>query len=290
MTDPLRPTPDNPRVVLISGLSGSGKSVALHALEDAGYFSMDNLPLPFLAPVIHGLLERGEHRIALTLDARSGENIQQLPEHLAALKLSGLDVQLLFLDTSDQDLVRRFSETRRPHPLADGQHSIAECIRAERSLLEAVAGIARRMDTTQLSPNTLRAWVRDFVALDPAQLTLFFESFGFKHGIPLDADFVFDVRCIPNPFYDPKLRPLTGKDPEIIHFLENIPAAQRMIRDIAAFVRGWAPEFIRDNRTALTIALGCTGGQHRSVFMAEVLARLLQPEYAVRVIHRELPQ
>lgn len=278
------------QVILISGLSGSGKSVALRALEDAGYFSMDNLPLPFVAAVLHGLVARGEHRIALTLDVRSGEAIRQLPETLAALRQSALDVRLLFLDASDQDLVRRFSETRRPHPLADGRRSIAECISAERTLLEAAAGIARRIDTTQLSPNTLRAWVREFVDLDSSRLTLFFESFGFKHGIPLDADFVFDVRCIPNPFYDPRLRPLTGKDPEIAQFLESIPATRHMVDDIGAFVRRWAPEFMRDNRTALTIALGCTGGQHRSVYMAETLARSLQPEHAVRVIHRELAQ
>lgn len=286
MSDPLQTA----QVVLITGLSGSGKSVALRALEDAGYFSMDNLPLPVVATVIHGLVERGEHRIAVTLDARSGETIQQLPETLASLQASGLDVRLLFLDTSDQDLVRRFSETRRPHPLAEGRRSIAECIGVERALLEGAANIARRIDTTQLSPNTLRAWVRDFVDLDSSQLTLFFESFGFKHGIPLDADFVFDVRCIPNPFYDPKLRPLTGRDPEIARFLESIPATHRMVEDIQSFVRRWAPEFMRDNRTALTIALGCTGGQHRSVYLAETLAGALRSEYAVRVIHRELAQ
>ncbi|MDE1942345.1 MAG: RNase adapter RapZ [Betaproteobacteria bacterium] len=286
MSDPARIA----QVILITGLSGSGKSVALRALEDAGYFSMDNLPLPFVTAVIHGLVERGEHRIAVTLDARSGEAIQQLPETLASLQKSGLDVRLLFLDANDQDLVRRFSETRRPHPLAEGRRSIAECIGVERALLEGAANIARRIDTTQLSPNTLRAWVRDFVELDSSQLTLFFESFGFKHGIPLDADFVFDVRCIPNPFYDPKLRPLTGKDPEIARFLESIPATHRMTEDIQAFVRRWAPEFMRDNRTALTIALGCTGGQHRSVYLAEALACALRSEYAVRVIHRELAQ
>jgi UPF0042 nucleotide-binding protein len=194
----------------------------------------------------------------------------------------------LFLDASEQELVRRFSETRRPHPLANGRLSIAECISAERALLETVAGIARRIDTTNVSPNTLRAWVRDFVQLDPSRLTLFFESFGFKHGIPLDADFVFDVRCIPNPYYDPRLRPLSGKDPEIIQFLESIPMTQRMFDDIRQFISRWTPEFIRDNRTALTVAIGCTGGQHRSVYLAESLARSLQSTHAVRVIHREL--
>jgi UPF0042 nucleotide-binding protein len=279
-----------PQIVLISGLSGSGKSVALRVLEDAGYFAMDNLPLAFVTDIIQGLVERGEHRIAMTLDARGGEAVKRLPDTLSFLHERGLDVRLLFLDASEQELVRRFSETRRPHPLANGRLSIAECIGAERALLETVAGIARRIDTTNVSPNTLRAWVRDFVQLDPSRLTLFFESFGFKHGIPLDADFVFDVRCIPNPFYDPKLRPLTGKDPEIIRFLESIPMTQRMFDDIRRFISSWAPDFIRDNRTALTVAIGCTGGQHRSVYLAESLARSLQSSHAVRVIHRELSE
>ena len=289
MTDaPSPPAAPTPQIILISGLSGSGKSVALRVLEDAGYFAMDNLPLAFVTTVIEGLVERGERRIALTLDARGGETIKRLPDILLFLREKGLDVRLLFLDASEQELVRRFSETRRPHPLANGQLSIAECIRAERTLLEAAAGIAHRIDTTNVSPNTLRAWIRDFVQLDPSRLTLFFESFGFKHGIPLDADFVFDVRCIPNPFYDPKLRPLTGKDPEIISFLEGIPMTQRMFEDIQQFISRWAPDFIRDNRTALTVAIGCTGGQHRSVYLAESLARSLQSKHAVRVIHREL--
>ncbi len=283
---PSAPTPS--QIVLISGLSGSGKTVALRVLEDAGYFAMDNLPLMFVTVVIEGLVERGEHCIALTLDARGGEAVKQLPDTLSALREKGLDVRLLFLDASEQELVRRFSETRRPHPLANGQLSIAECISAERTLLEAAAGIAHRIDTTNVSPNTLRTWVRDFVQLDSSRLTLFLESFGFKHGIPLDADFVFDVRCIPNPFYDPKLRPLTGKDTEIIRFLESLPMTHRMFEDIRQFISRWAPDFIRDNRTALTIAIGCTGGQHRSVYLAESLARSLRSEYAVRVIHREL--
>jgi UPF0042 nucleotide-binding protein len=282
--------PGVPQIVLISGLSGSGKSVALRVLEDAGFFSMDNLPLSFVTPVVQELLDRGEQRIALTLDVRGGESITPLPGILAGLRKQKLDVRLLFLDASDQDLVRRFSETRRPHPLADGRLSIAECITLERSLLEAAGENAQRIDTTNTSPNTLRALVRDIVQLDPSRLTLFFESFGFKHGIPLDADMVFDVRCIPNPFYDPKLRPLTGLHPEIGQFLEKLPTTHRMYEDILQFVSRWAPDFVRDNRTSLTIAIGCTGGQHRSVYLAERLAQALRPQYAVRVIHRELTQ
>lgn len=285
------PSPSSaPQIVLITGLAGSGKTVALRVLEDAGYFSMDNLPLPSVTGVIEELLKRGERHIALTLDARGGGEIKQLPNMLTALRKLLPDTRLLFLDASDQDLLRRFSETRRPHPLADGHHSIAECITQERGLLEDTIEIAHRMDTSHVSPNTLRAWVRDFVQLDANRLTLFFESFGFKHGIPLDADFVFDVRCIPNPFYDPKLRPLTGKDPEIIQFLEGLEVTHHMVEDIRQFVTRWVPGFIRDNRTALTIAIGCTGGQHRSVYLAEVLAKSFDADQAVRVVHRELAQ
>ncbi len=276
------------RIVLISGLSGSGKTVALRALEDSGYFAMDNLPLPSLMPVLQGLVERGEKRIALTLDARAGESIAELPRLLSDLKNQGLDVRLLFLDAGNQEILRRFSETRRPHPLAEGHRSIAECIRIERLLLEGAAAMARRLDTTGIKPHTLGGWVRDFVQTDPSHLTLFLESFGFKHGLPLDADFVFDVRCLPNPFYDPALRPLTGRDPEIAQFLENIPDTERLFEDIRDFVERWVPSFIKDNRTALTIAIGCTGGQHRSVYLVERLARALSGIQMVRVIHREL--
>ena len=276
------------KVILISGLSGSGKSVALRALEDAGYFAMDNFPLSFLVFVLQELVARGERQIALTLDVRGGNALDNLPAALHTLRDNGLDVRLLYLEASDQDLVRRFSETRRPHPLALHQHSLAECIALERNLLSGVADLARRFDTTHITPNTLRAWVRDFVDLDPARLTLFFQSFGFKFGIPLDADFVFDLRCIPNPFYDPHLRPLTGRDPAVIRFLENLPIVQRMFADLQTFVTSWMPDFIRDNRAALTISLGCTGGQHRSVYFAEKLARHFSQHQSTRVIHREL--
>ncbi len=281
-------TPVCPKIILISGLSGSGKSVALRALEDAGFFAMDNLPLSFLVYVLQELVARGENSIALTLDVRGGDALTRLPDALEALRANGMDVRLLFLEASDQDLVRRFSETRRPHPLAQHHHAIAECIALERQLLAGVADMAHRMDTTHMTPNTLRSWVRDFVEPDPAKLTLFFQSFGFKYGIPMDADFVFDVRCIPNPFYDPHMRLLTGKDQPVIEFLEVQPAAQRMLEDVAGLVERWLPDFIQDNRTALTVALGCTGGQHRSVYLAERLARHFSDHLTTRVIHREM--
>lgn len=280
--------PQSRQIVLISGLSGSGKSVALRALEDSGFFCMDNCPLHFVPAIVEGLLKRGEQSVALTLDARSGDDIKQLPATLKTLAQQNFKTRLLFLDASDQELIRRFSETRRPHPLSDGIRSVRECIALERELLEDAAEQADRIDTTNLAPNALRDRVRNFVELDSARMTLFFESFGFKHGIPLDADFVFDVRCIPNPFYDPLLRPLTGQDPAIGQFLKDLPQTIRMERDILGFLEGWIPDFIRDNRLTLTIGIGCTGGQHRSVYLAERLANQLKDQYPVRVIHREL--
>jgi UPF0042 nucleotide-binding protein len=276
------------QIVLISGLSGSGKSVALRALEDSGFFCMDNCPLSFVPAIVEGLLKRGEANVALTLDARSGEGIKELPHTLHSLAQKNFKTRLLFLDANDQELIRRFSETRRPHPLADGIRSVRECIALERELLEDAAEQADRIDTTNLAPNALRDRVRNFVELDSARMTLFFESFGFKHGIPLDADFVFDVRCIPNPFYDPELRPLTGQDPAIGAFLKDLPQTIRMEQDILRFLQGWIPDFIRDNRLTLTVGIGCTGGQHRSVYLAQRLADKLKDQYPVRVIHREL--
>ncbi|MDA8415549.1 MAG: RNase adapter RapZ [Betaproteobacteria bacterium] len=281
-------TEGSAKVILISGLSGSGKSVALRALEDSGFFAMDNLPLPFLVYVVQELVARGETRIALTLDVRGGDALTRLPEAMRVLRDNQMDIRLLFLETSDQDLIRRFSETRRPHPLARHHHAIAECIALERHMLAGVADMAQRMDTTHIMPNILRAWVRELVKLDPAQLTLFFQSFGFKHGVPLDADFVFDVRCIPNPFYDPHLRMLTGKDKAVIDFLDAQTSAKRMFDEVCGLLERWLPDFIRDNRSALTVALGCTGGQHRSVYLAEALARHFEVRQSTRVIHREL--
>lgn len=281
-------TPVCPKIILISGLSGSGKSVALRALEDAGFFAMDNLPLSFLVYVLQELVARGENSIALTLDVRGGDALTRLPDALEALRANGMDVRLLFLEASDQDLVRRFSETRRPHPLAQHHHAIAECIALERQLLAGVADMAHRMDTTHMTPNTLRSWVRDFVEPDPAKLTLFFQSFGFKYGIPMDADFVFDVRCLPNPHYDPKLRPFTGKDEPVITFLEKQPGVADMFEDIRTFVEKWLPCFILDNRNYLTVAIGCTGGQHRSVYFTEKLAAYFRGNTQVLVRHRGL--
>lgn len=277
------------QLIIVSGLSGSGKSIALNVLEDSGYFCVDNLPLLLLGETSRHLAQAGQEQIAISVDARSSSDMKQLPEIIKGLKQQGMDVRILFLEAQAETLVKRFSETRRRHPLSDAGRTLTECIQLEREHLEAVSDLGHRIDTSDLSPNSLRAWIKDFIALDRSRLTLLFQSFGFKHGIPLDADYVFDVRCLPNPHYDPALRPLTGKDAAVVAFLQKDPGVQKMLGDISRFVADWLPCFIRDNRNYLTVALGCTGGQHRSVYFAENLAANFQGEYQVLVRHRELP-
>ncbi|OFZ97387.1 MAG: RNase adaptor protein RapZ [Betaproteobacteria bacterium RBG_19FT_COMBO_58_11] len=276
------------QVILITGLSGSGKSIALNVLEDNGYYCVDNLPVEMLPQLIELLQEEGSARVAVSIDARSGETLNQLPQQINALKHQGIDLRAMFLEANTETLVKRYSETRRRHPLSDGKQTISESIETERELLGKIAEIGHRMDTSDLSPNALRGWVKDFLGLDRSRITLLFESFGFKHGLPLDADFVFDVRCLPNPFYDPNLRPFTGKDQAVVDFIESQDDAIAMLADIRYYVEKWLPCFIRDNRAYLTVAIGCTGGQHRSVYFAEQLAERFRSEYQVLVRHRGL--
>lgn len=276
------------QLFLISGLSGSGKSIALKMLEDSGFYCVDNLLAELLHDLMDKLREAGIEKVAVSIDVRSGNSVTQLPQYIAALKLHGVDVHLLFLDTQTDTLVKRFSETRRMHPLSDGVRTLTECVALERELLADIARIGHHIDTSDLNANALRAWIKQFIQLDRANLTLLFESFGFKHGIPLDADLVFDVRCLPNPHYDPVLRPLTGRDQPVVEFLKHTPAAEKMYQDILHFVENWLPEYIADNRSYLTVAIGCTGGQHRSVYLAEKLAAHFQAQQQVLVRHREL--
>jgi RNase adapter protein RapZ len=276
------------QLILISGLSGSGKSIALNVLEDSGYYCVDNLPANLLPELVESLAKAGYLRVGLSVDVRSGATLSELPGHLRELKLRGVDARLLFLDAQTETLVKRFSETRRRHPLSDDRFTLPECIARERELLAEVGALGDHVDTSELSPNTLRAWIKEFFSVDRSRLTLLFESFGYKNGIPLDADLVFDVRCLPNPHYDPVMRPLTGKDEVVVEFLESDAEVQRMHTEIRQFVEGWLPCFIRDNRSYLTVALGCTGGQHRSVYFAEKLARYFKDHYQVLVRHREL--
>lgn len=276
------------QLFLISGLSGSGKSVALKVLEDSGYYCVDNLPAELLPALMDNLHQAGKTRVAVSIDVRSGSSVQQLPRHIEQLKQRGLDVHLLFLDAQTDTLVKRFSETRRRHPLSDDNLTLPECVRRERDLLAEIGHIGHHIDTSELGANALRAWVKDFIHVDRARLTLLFQSFGFKNGIPLDADMVFDVRCLPNPHYDPVLRPLSGRDAAVIEFLERIPTAQKMYDDIRTFVEDWLPCFLADNRSYLTVAIGCTGGQHRSVYLTEKLARHFKAQQQVLLRHREL--
>ncbi len=276
-------------LILISGLSGSGKSVALHLLEDAGYYCVDNLPVVMLTVLVNMLRDEGIVKVAVAIDARSGDGITQLNEKIDHLAKDGRRATFLFLYANPETLLKRYSESRRRHPLTTPGQTLEETIAAESRLLAPISTLGHRIDTSNLKANALREWIRQFIEAAPGSgLTLMFESFGFKHGIPLDADFVFDVRCLPNPHYDHNLRLLTGKDKAVIDFLEGEKDVCRMRDDITRFVANWLPSFIRDNRNYLTVAIGCTGGQHRSVYLAEWLGRQFDGQARVLVRHRTL--
>jgi len=276
------------QLIIVSGLSGSGKSVALKALEDSAYYTVDNLPAKLLPEMVAFLREAGYTQVAVSVDARSGDTLHQLAQQVTDLRTRGIDVRVLFLDAKTETLLKRFSETRRRHPLSNGNLTVTECIQREREMLAEIGGLSHHIDTSDLGPNALRAWIKDIVELDPAGLTLLFQSFGFKHGIPLDADLVFDVRCLPNPFYDPTLRPLTGKHPAVVAFLEANDNVREMLEDIRRFIARWLPCFVADNRSYVTVGIGCTGGEHRSVYFVETLARHFSAHRRVLVRHREL--
>ncbi len=274
------------QLIIVTGLSGSGKSVVLKALEDTGYYCVDNLPATLL-PQIYENLSGNQKLIAVSTDTRSAA-LEALPENIEKLKAQGVNVQVLFLESTTQALVKRFSETRRRHPLSNDDITLAESIECERKLLGPLSELGHHIDTSDLSANTLRGWVKDFVAQENKNITLLFTSFGFKHGIPLDADFVFDVRCLPNPHYDPKLRPMTGRDAPVKAFLDKQPLVHDMYQDIQNFVARWLPSFVQENRSYLTIAIGCTGGQHRSVHIVEELGKHFSQQQQVLIRHREL--
>jgi len=277
-------------LLLIGGVSGSGKNVALAALGDAGYYAVNNLPPPLLAPTIDYLGRSGQMRVAVSLDARTGPGLPTLRDDIHAARAAGWHVTFLYLDTKADTLVKRFSETRRRHPFSSDERTLTEDIEYERGLLAEARELGITFDTSDLPAAALRAWIKDFISVDRSKLTLLFESFGFKNGAPLDADLVFDVRCLPNPHYEPALRPLTGRDAPVVEFLEAVPEVERMYTDIYHFVASWLPDYARDNRNYLTVAIGCTGGQHRSVYLTERLARTFAPRYQVLVRHRELAQ
>ena len=276
------------QLILVSGLSGSGKSVALKALEDAGYFAVDNLPASLILPLIDSVKSHNE-KVAISIDARTGETLATLPQTVSQLNAVGIDCRVVFLDANDDALARRFSETRRPHPLADKiAGGMLACITQEREMLAEVAARAHRIDTSDVNPHTLRGWIKDWLKVDRNRIALAFQSFGFKHGIPIDADMVFDVRFLPNPFYDPRLRPLSGKDAAVKAFLQADLNVAHLIDDVTGFLVRWLPSYMGDNRAALTIAIGCTGGQHRSVYVVEELAERLGSAQQVLIRHRDM--
>ncbi|MGD9942484.1 MAG: RNase adapter RapZ [Burkholderiaceae bacterium] len=282
------------RVVLITGISGSGKSIAINVLEDDGFFCIDNLPVRFLHEVIMSLQESGHEKVAVSIDARSGDSVAELRQVVNGLGRFGHDVKVIFLNARTDTLVQRYSETRRRHPMAlragsgDSTPTLIESIERERELMSVLEDIGVSLDTSDLHPNVLRSWVRDVVGTGRASLTLLFESFAYKYGVPLDADLVFDVRCLPNPYYNAELRPMTGLDAPVAEYLEQIPSVQRMIEHIGNFLHTWLPHYILENRSYLTVALGCTGGQHRSVYCVEELARRFRRIEHVLVRHRAL--
>jgi UPF0042 nucleotide-binding protein len=284
-------------IILITGISGSGKSVALNALADSGFYCVDNLPPRFLPALAEYLASDGHERLAVAIDARSSASLGDMPSIIRNLA-SEHNVRVLFLNASTQALIQRFSETRRRHPLSGStahdadiglMTSLEEAIERERELVADLAEFGHQIDTSNLRANVLRAWVKRFIEQEHAGLMLMFESFGFKRGVPLDADFVFDVRTLPNPYYDHELRPLTGQDKPVIDFLDAQPVVHEMICDIASFLTKWLQHFRDDNRSYLTVAIGCTGGQHRSVFIAERLAAYLANKANVIVRHRDAP-
>lgn len=283
---------DGMQLVIISGRSGSGKSSALHLLEDEGFYCIDNLPVGLLPQLSEQLArDGGLRRVAVCIDARNvNRDLDRFPALIAALP-AGVEVEVLYLDADDHTLIKRFSETRRRHPLSDAQTALAEAIARERKLLEPIAmsaGLA--IDTSRMNVHELRTLLRERVlGRAVSGLSLLFVSFGFKGGVPVDSDLVFDLRVLPNPHWQPTLRPQTGRDSDVIEYLDQQPEVTEMFNDIYHFLDKWLPRFIAGNRSYITVSLGCTGGQHRSVYMAERLARAFAPQYRdVQIRHREM--
>ena len=284
-------------LVLITGMSGSGKSVALHALEDAGYYCVDNLPPELLTPFIALQHEQQATHVAIAMDVRSGVSLPIVPQQLDALRQDGVSLRSLFLDATTDALLRRYSETRRRHPLSrqdvrtdapEQERALVQAIELERELLADLRDGADVIDTSLIRPAQLQSYIKALISAPQSPLTLVFESFAFKRGVPLDADYVFDVRMLPNPHYVAALRPLTGRDAPVIEWLRQHEDVARMYDDIEQFLSRWLDALARDHRSYVTVAIGCTGGQHRSVFLVEQLARAFGTRWGALKRHREL--
>jgi UPF0042 nucleotide-binding protein len=281
-------------LVLITGMSGSGKSVALRALEDAGYFCVDNLPPELLLQFVELEDRNQRHRVAIAMDVRTAGSLPQVPAQLQELVRLGHAVRPLFLDATTDTLMRRFSETRRRHPLSrtdfdgDQHRAVVEAIELERELLAELREHAHVIDTSVLRSAQLQDYVKSLLSAPLAQLTLVFQSFSYKRGIPLDADYVFDVRMLPNPHYEPELRDLTGRDAAVVAYLQESVEVQDMYGDICAFLDHWLEPLARNHRSYVTVAIGCTGGQHRSVYLVERLAEEFGQRWSTLKRHREI--
>ena len=280
-------------LVLITGMSGSGKSVALHALEDSSYYCVDNLPPELLLPFVTLEQRRDAAHVAIAMDVRSADSLPLVPMQLDELHGLGVKLTTLFLDSSNDTLVHRFSETRRRHPLSSSetpyqQPALVQAIEQERELLSQLRERAHVIDTSIMRPAQLQAYVKALIDAPAGQLTLVFESFAFKRGVPLDADFVFDARMLPNPHYEPELKPLTGLDAPVAAFLERQGDAMLMLKHIRGFLDHWLGAMARDHRSYVTVAIGCTGGQHRSVYLVERLASAFKDQWVTLTRHREL--
>ena len=278
----------NTSVVIISGMSGAGKSVALAAMEDCGYYCVDHLPADVLISTLQCLKEKGIDKIAIGLDPWDTTFVKQASEKWKQVQELECNVKLLVLEAKESVLIKRYSETRRKHPLAHLDYTLEEAIRLESRHLKLVPSGAHKIDTSDMSPNTLKQWIKTFLELQNEQLSIVIESFGFKHGSPSNADLMFDVRCLPNPYYNPELRSFSGLDAPIQLFLEDDLRVKKMVSTITNFVAEWVPDYERDNRSYLTVSIGCTGGQHRSVFIADAVSKELKKlNISTSLRHRE---
>ena len=289
--------PHSMEIVLITGMSGSGKSVALHALEDAGFYCVDNLPPELLLPFVELEQKHRANRVAIAMDVRSATSLPLVPHQLDTLRQRGIDTKSLFLDANTETLVRRYSETRRKHPLSqtdpdhgeqDARRALVDAIELERKLLAVLRQQAHVMDTSIIRASQLQANVKALISAPTGQLTLVFESFAFKRGVPTDADYVFDVRMLPNPHYEPELKQLTGRDLAVTEFLQAQPDVDLMLNHIGHFLENWLDALARDHRSYVTVAIGCTGGQHRSVYLVERLAQRFDAQWVTLKRHREI--
>ncbi len=284
------------KLIIVSGRSGSGKSTVLHVLEDLGFYCIDNLPIGLLVPLTNEAVSQPAAgrlaKMAVSIDARNlSDELSNFESLYRNLQSTGITIEIIYLDADEQSLLQRFHATRRKHPLSDDKTSLREAIGNEKQLLEPLSKLADLyIETTGMSMYELRDMVKQRVAGRREQeLALLFQSFGFKHGVPLDSDFVFDVRCLPNPYWDTSLRRFVGTDQPVIDFLEKAPLSQKMVKDLIDFLEGWLPSFADSNRSYMTISIGCTGGQHRSVYVSEQLRQHFQARYNnVQVRHSEL--